>query len=756
MNLDPRSAGHELSIRVGLFAGLATLAAWQWSRLVTDPPAGRAVLAAAALAAGAGVLALLSATNLPRAPKWALAALGALAATAAGLVAIGVPLRLLGPEAWDQLGHEIGRGFAGLDGNVEYPYGGKNDWSRLVLLAGLPLALGLAAVLAFWPSAKVAGGSRTLGLATLIGVYAVGATVAAAGQPLLLGLVLLIGVAGWLWLPRLDRRDAIAAGALVAIAGAIAVAGAARLDATEPWLDYKKWDWAASEAGATFDWDHDYGPLDWPRDGETLFAVKSEAPHYWKASVLEDFDGVRWERPAYNAGARLEAPRQVAGESSVVELDELNPDWVEVTGFTFGPMRSDLVIGPGTPVEVSGLEGVLANPDGTMVTDGDPIEDGDGYSVVSYVPNPSSEEMRDAPQSYPAVLSRFTEIGLPVATGSEKGGTPFDAVTVPLRGSSRAGADAVAARQIRSSPYADTYRLARRLTESELTTYDAVQSIETHLQLGPYDYSEAVPPEGQYPLASFLSENRIGYCQQFSGTMALMLRMIGIPSRVATGFTAGSRDPTADNRFLVTDFDANSWVEVYFSGIGWVPFDPTPSAAPASSQIGEGDFPGTAAGGSEFGREQPDPSRRRATDPIAPAESSGGSGLWMVLPAGVGILGLVVAVPAAFRVRRYRTLSHAAAADAQLRELGSGLERLGTPLRPGETLASLEHKLRMRYKPAAARYAARLRAGRFSRDDPGVPTLGDRRTVRRELGSNRGLGGRLRALLAIPPGAPRR
>jgi protein-glutamine gamma-glutamyltransferase len=570
-----------------------------------------------------------------------------------------------------------------------------------------------------------------------------------------LGLVLLVAVAGWLWLPRLDRREAIAAGALVAVAGVLAVAGAARLDAKEPWLDYKKWDWAASEAGATFDWDHDYGPLDWPRDGDTLFAVKSDAPHYWKASVLEDFDGVRWERPAYNAGARLEAPRQVAGESSVVELDELNPDWVEVTGFTFGPMRSDLVIGPGTPVEVSGLEGVLANPDGTMVTDGDPIEDGDGYSVVSYVPNPTSDEMRTAPQSYPAVLSRFTEIGMPVGAGNGAAeGTPFEAVTVPLWGDSIGGR--WGRREILASPYAEMYRLAHQLTDSELTTYDAVTSIETHLSLGPYDYSEAAPPAGSYPLADFLSEDRVGYCQQFSGTMALMLRMVGIPSRVATGFTAGSRDPAADNRFLVTDFDAHSWVEVYFAGIGWVPFDPTPSAAPASSQIGEGDFPGTAAGGSEFGRDQPNPSRRRATDPIGPAESSRGSGLWMVLPAGVGILGLVVAVPAAFRVRRYRSLSPAAAADAQLRELGSGLERLGTPLRPGETLASLEHKLRMRYKPATARYAARLRAGRFSRDDPGAPTLADRRAVRRELGSNRGLGGRLRALLAIPPGAPRR
>jgi transglutaminase-like putative cysteine protease len=748
-----RPAAHELTIRVGAFAALAGLAGWQWARLITDPPAGRVVLAVVALAACAALLALLSTARLPRASKLALAALGALAATVAGLVAIGIPIRLLGPEAWDNLGHEIGRGFAGLDNNVEYPYGGKNEWSRIVLLAGLPLALGLAAVLAFWPFGRTARGSRTLGLATLIATYAVGATVVAPGQPLLLGVALLAGIAAWLWLPRLGRRDAIAAGALVAVAAGIALAVATRLDASEPWLKYKEWDWTANEAGATFDWDHNYGPLDWPRSGDTLFAVKSDAPHYWKASVLEDFDGVRWERAAYDAGQRLEAPRQVAGESSVVEPEELNPDWVEVTGVTFGPMRSDLVIGPGTPVEVSGLEGVLARPDGTMVTDGGPIEDGDGYSVVSYVPNPTSEEMRTAPPTYPSVLSRFTEIGLPVAAGDAGAGTPFDAVNVPLRGTSLGGH--AARRQILASPYAEMYRLAHRLTADELTTYDAVQSIETHLRIGPYAYSEAVPPAGSFPLAEFLSDDRIGYCQQFSGTMALMLRMVGIPSRVATGFSAGARDPEADDRFLVTDFDAHSWVEVYFNGIGWVSFDPTPSDAPANSQIGEGDF-ASAAGGDPIVRDQGGVARRRAFDPSTSTPSSGGGGPWAILPAGVGILGLAIAVPAAARARRFRSLSPAAAADAQLRELGSGLERLGTPIGPGETLLALEHKLRMRYKPATAGYVGMLRAGRFERDDASVPTLAERRAVRRELSAKRGLRGRLRGLFAIPPGGPRR
>ena len=112
-------------------------------------------------------------------------------------------------------------------------------------------------------------------------------------------------------------------------------------------------------------------------------------------------------------------------------------------------------------------------------------------------------------------------------------------------------------------------------------------------------------------------------------------------------------------------------------------------------------------------------------------------------------------MPAAFRARRFRSLASGAAAEAQLRELGSGLERIGAPVSPGETLLALEHKLRMHFKPATAGYVAKLRAGRFERGESAAPTLRDRRVMRRELGAPGGMLGRLRALLAIPPGAPR-
>src|SRR5204862_3418675 len=88
------------------------------------------------------------------------------------------------------------------------------------------------------------------------------------------------------------------------------------------------------------------------------------------------------------------------------------------------------------------------------------------------------------------------------------------------------------------------------------------------------------------PLADFLLRERVGYCQQFSGAMALLLRMGGVPARVAAGFSPGSLD--RDRReYVVRDMDAHSWVEVFFPGIGWVTRDPTPGDAPARSQTSD-------------------------------------------------------------------------------------------------------------------------------------------------------------------------
>ncbi len=279
-------------------------------------------------------------------------------------------------------------------------------------------------------------------------------------------------------------------------------------------------------------------------------------------------------------------------------------------------------------------------------------------------------------------------------------------------------------------------------------------AIERHLRRR-YAYDE-VPPDDDVPLNAFLFVDRAGYCQQFSGAMALMLRTIGIPSRVVSGFSSGEREQ-GGGAFQVSDRDAHSWVEVYFNGIGWVPFEPTPSAAPAGEQLSElaSIREGPAAGPTAI------PRRGLVIPTVAgqiTAEPESGGGPWSALLAALLVLVALAAAAAvglgavvAVRAIRFRSLPPSTAAEAQARELEQALPRLGFPIPEGATLLELERRLGNRR--GIARYIAGLRDSRYrpGRPPPGPP---ERRRLRSELSADRGMIRRLRALLAIPPGAP--
>ena len=89
-----------------------------------------------------------------------------------------------------------------------------------------------------------------------------------------------------------------------------------------------------------------------------------------------------------------------------------------------------------------------------------------------------------------------------------------------------------------------------------------------------FTYSTDIPDgHGNSAIESFL-EDRVGYCEQFAGTFAAMARSLGIPARVAVGFTQGELQD--DGSYLVLGRNAHAWPEVWFDGYGWVPFEPTP------------------------------------------------------------------------------------------------------------------------------------------------------------------------------------
>ncbi|MBV9001942.1 MAG: transglutaminase domain-containing protein [Solirubrobacterales bacterium] len=484
-----------------------------------------------------------------------------------------------------------------------------------------------------------------------------------------------------------------------------------------------------------------------------MFAVAAPSPQLWKVTTLDRFDGLRFVRSGLDDRGSL--------DYQDLPLP-LNQHWYAFATFTVEGLRStDLPSQQGTTVGIRSPRPVQYELDGTARARGPAPRAGANYTTLAYVPAPVPAEMRAAPRAFPPVYLRYTDFDLPgagqsglrlAATDPQRPGVFFTARTVgaPRPGVPPAAVPAVE-RRILASPYAGMYRLARRLAAGRRSTYDVAVGMANYLQAN-YNYGEQ-PPRRRFPLEAFLFSDGVGYCQQFSGAMALMLRMDGIPARVAAGFLPGSYDATT-HRFVVRAVDAHSWVEVYFAGIGWVPFNPTPSR--------------TTAPIVRF------PSARTATPAAAIAATVGGvhvratdsatAGLDRRIPGSgsfplSGLIALALAVllvPLSLSVRwlsgRVRLL-RSLAGDGELatRELVKALRRLGYVLPATVTLSQLEAMVRLHGGPDAARYVRRLRDRRYGPGSAASPTLRDRRRLRLALTAHLGLDARLRGLWALPP-----
>jgi transglutaminase-like putative cysteine protease len=119
-------------------------------------------------------------------------------------------------------------------------------------------------------------------------------------------------------------------------------------------------------------------------------------------------------------------------------------------------------------------------------------------------------------------------------------------------------------------------QLAQSLTAGLGNAYDKARAISDYFTNGKNGFSyslDAPASDSPNALVSFLNK-KAGYCQQYAAAAAVLMREANLPSRVVVGFT--HRPPDGNGVFNVTTADAHAWVEVYFSGIGWIPFDPTP------------------------------------------------------------------------------------------------------------------------------------------------------------------------------------
>lgn len=122
--------------------------------------------------------------------------------------------------------------------------------------------------------------------------------------------------------------------------------------------------------------------------------------------------------------------------------------------------------------------------------------------------------------------------------------------------------------------------LAKEITANDDNWYDKVKSIERYFHSSQFTYETedvAIPGPNDDYVDQFLFETRKGYCDNFSTSMVVMLRALGIPSRWVKGYSPGERVGTegGQNVYEITNNNAHSWVEVYFPRVGWVPFEPT-------------------------------------------------------------------------------------------------------------------------------------------------------------------------------------
>ena len=260
------------------------------------------------------------------------------------------------------------------------------------------------------------------------------------------------------------------------------------------------------------------------RDTE-LFSVTSTAPAYWRVSGLPQFDGNTWDLPDRSL-------EDVDGSlSEAAPGSTPNEQQIEVAA-----LRGKLVPGAAEPVRASG-DGLRWNAEmSTLVRVDRDLEEGDRFDIVSAMPSFSPDVLRAASSTAPPdpIYLELPD-GFPVSIAAT----------------------------------------ASEVTAGAPTTYDKMLTLQDWFRTN-FRYSLDVPQGHSTSAIEAFLRQRIGYCEQFAGTFAAMARGLGIPARVAVGYTPGLLQ--ADGTRAVLGKNAHAWPEIWFDGLGWVPFEPTPGA----------------------------------------------------------------------------------------------------------------------------------------------------------------------------------
>ncbi|WP_395242868.1 transglutaminaseTgpA domain-containing protein [Agromyces sp. MMS24-K17] len=373
---------------------------------------------------------------------------------------------------------------------------------------------------------------------------------------------------------------------------------------------------------------------------------------YFRLLTLDRFEGETWgpSREDLDSDHSVDEFPRPAGLADDVEVSERQIDVI------VDELRTTWLPVPYPSAEVDGLRGSwFWEPSTLAVRSVDTSTLGQHYRVVRLDIDPTADQLRDAAP----VFGRF--------------------------------ADELALPEERPTVIRDT---ALAVTAGASSAYDQAVAIQDWLRGGEFSYSTEAPVEAGYDgggldvIAAFL-EAKAGYCVHFASTMAVFARELGIPARIAVGYTAGTAtDERIEGRTVlqVDSHDLHAWPELYFDGVGWVPFEPTPGrgVVPAytrSSTTATGPFPSSSAGapGAASGRPDLDPDRGLGLNGGATATTASDAALRIaiaVLAIAVVLLPMLIRRQQAWSrrrgIRRGREPATAAWAEfvATARDLG--------------------------------------------------------------------------------------
>ena len=381
-----------------------------------------------------------------------------------------------------------------------------------------------------------------------------------------------------------------------------------------------------------------------PQEADDSQTPLAHPRRYWRAATFDQYTGRGWTNTTAEAKAvpadRLLNPKLRPGFDLVQQYQVLAPD-TEAVFAANAPYRLDHAVQAWwrAPGDLARLSGGLAQ-----------------YAVVSRVPQPSVAELRSSAALCdplpPEAAARY--LALPEG--------------VPQR----------------------VLDLARGVVAGAETRYDAARSIEAYLRTYPYNLDLPAPPGDRDIVDYFLFDLQEGYCDYYASAMVVMARAVGVPARLAAGYAQGTYDP-AGRRWVVTEQNGHSWIEVYFEEFGWVEFEPTAGLPALQRAGGEDEAPLSV------------PSR-----PTLPQR------WWQPFPWPLLAAGLLVLALGSFLLWLWRPLTPITGLDVVLDRYARLLRwgtRLRHPLRDGQTPleygASLGQALRDRGSRSPLRWIRR-------------------------------------------------